>query len=722
MMAIDCKVAQPGFAAGYAFLCRKKSTYQDGKGTNTQQVEDLANTEKKPEEPARLKDSIYTAKTPEEEAARLIDAVKILSSRFEAQKRKVDPAQAELIEAQILMLNDEDLTGYACTLVREGKRNAPDALREAQTLLCARLEESGNVLIAERCEDIRGLTAGLIDIITGNERDLPTTRCILAGEELSPSDISMVDPDLISGILTEAGSPTSHVSVLAGNLGVPYLYGAESLADKVQDGDFLILDADNGRLIINPSDDLREEALKRQADADLARREAKELAYSCITRTKIYANIGKVEEAAQLPKTAEGIGLVRTEFLFLQQGSEPSEEEQYQAYRQVAEIMQDREAVFRTMDIGSDKKPAWLPMKEELNPALGERGLRVSLSCRGLFRTQLRALLRAAACGNVKVMVPMVASLWEVEEVKAEMKAAAEELEREHIPYRIPDLGVMIETPAAVMIAPELASQVSFFSIGTNDLTQYTLALDREAQGLDEYYAPLHEAVFRMIGLVVEAAHAHHIPAAICGEMGGMPGAMERLIRLGVDELSVSPAKLAQVKKAAAEIEEKLDAEEEWGAAAGERNAAAEQRNVVTDERSAAAENPSAERHGSSADIKAPVDGELIPMEEIPDPVFSGGMMGECLGIMPSDGKIYAPISGTITTVAKARHAISFQSGTEEILVHVGLDTVKLNGEGFNVLVKEGDTVSQGQLVMEADLAYIRAQGFNPMVIIARTQ
>jgi glucose-specific phosphotransferase system IIA component len=439
---------------------------------------------------------------------------------------------------------------------------------------------------------------------------------------------------------------------------------------------------------VNPPAEKIREAEARQAEIAEARERQRKQAAGRVTRTKICANISRAEEADGLPeKGADGIGLFRSELLFLNGAKAPTEEEQFEAYRHAAEAMEGRETVIRTMDIGSDKHAVWLEMPKEINPALGLRGLRVSLEHRELFRTQLRALLRAAVYGNIRIMIPMIASEWELDEVLREMQTAALELEQRREQYRIPEIGVMIETPAAVMIAPALAEKARFFSIGTNDLTQYTLAVDREARGMDRYCDPMHEAVIRMIAMATEAAHAKHIPVAVCGELAGAPRGTERLIRLGVDELSVSPAKLAQVRERAAEIEDSMARE-------------------IRKER--------------DEGIRSPAEGELIPMAEIPDPVFSGGVMGKCVGVIPANGKIYAPVSGTVATVAATRHAVSLRGNGEEILIHAGLDTVRLNGEGFSVYVSEGENVKQGQLIMEMDPELIRARGFNPMIIVVR--
>ena len=657
MPRYECRTAQKGFAAGKAFVIRPERTGE------------------------------YRQGDPAEEAARLESAAAEMKQKLEEGKEHADPAGAAVIDAEILILDGEDFLGPARRSIREEGLGAPEAVKRAAEELCGMLTESGQDYIRQRCEDVRGLAAGLTALITGGA-EAPAEPCILAGSELSPGQITMIGPDMIRGILTETGSPTSHVSVLAGNYGIPCLYGLENLPEKVRQGDYLIFDPEGEGVWVNPPAEKIREAEARQEQIREAREEQRKRAAGKTTRTRICANISRAEEADGLPeKGADGIGLFRSELLFLNGTEAPDEEEQFEAYRHAAEAMAGRETVIRTMDIGSDKHAAWLKMPEEINPALGLRGLRVSLEHRDLFRTQLRALLRAAAYGNIRIMIPMVASVWELDEVLKETQTAAEELERRGEKYRVPETGVMIETPAAVMIAPALAEKARFFSIGTNDLTQYTLAVDREARGMERYSDPMHEAVLRMIALATEAAHAKQIPVAVCGEMAGDPRGTEQLIRLGVDELSVSPAKLAAVRERAAETEERIARET---------------------------------RKDRSEGIRSPAEGELVPMAEIPDPVFSGGVMGECAGVIPANGKIYAPVSGTVATVAAAKHAVSLRGNGEEILVHAGLDTVRLNGEGFRVHVSEGEHVQQGQLIMEMDPDLIRARGFNPMIIVVR--
>jgi len=532
MMTYACRTAQDGYAAGKAFLV----------GTSGK-------------EPYRPGDAATEVK-------RLDEAVSELERKMLAQKEQAAAEETALLDAQILILKEDDFLGAIRSMIPEKQTGAPDAIRHIVEKLCEQLQNSDSEYIRERCDDLRGLGNGLITLIEGTRYDPPAGGVILVGTELSPSDITLIGKEHILGILTEKGSATSHVSVLAGSLDVPYLYGLEKITDKVRKKDALILDGTKGEVIVNPTEEMLKEAGIRQEELRRAKAEAEDAGAAGTTKTVICANIASAEEAdGPALKAADGIGLFRSEFLYLNRKEAPSEEEQFAAYRHVVEAMNGRETVIRTMDIGSDKQADWMELPGEPNPAMGLRGIRVSLKYREHFRTQLRALLRAAVYGKLRILIPMVASVWEVEETRKEIREAAEELKLRNEKYEIPELGVMIETPAAVMIASELAERADFFSIGTNDLTQYALAVDRESNGPDAHFDPEHEAVLRMIAQTTQAAHEKNIPVAICGEMAGNTHVLERLLRIGVDELSVSPAKLGSLRLAVAETEAKTEKE-----------------------------------------------------------------------------------------------------------------------------------------------------------------
>ena len=682
MKVYALKAAQGGFAAGKAFLIRDGADDPEATTsyeTNTKAVdkeEEVAVFEK-----ARLTFEKELSKT--------------------AEKAKKDTA--DLFEMEKLLLRDEQFYNTIVGLIRNSGMRAAAAAKRAGSILGEKLRNS-NEYNSQRIEDIRGITRRLAGIINGEDAPSPAAPSILVADELSPARLSSIDSDLILGIVTAKGAPTSHVSILAGNLGIPYFYGSGEALEAIGSKAKLILD--DGKLTVDPDEETFLEAVNRMAEERKTKEQRLRSIQDCERQTKVCANIKGPEDIDELIRSgAEGVGLFRSEFLFLGNGRAPSEEEQFHAYSSVARAMDGKETVIRTMDLGSDKKADWLLLPDEKNPALGCRGLRLSLREAGLFKTQLRALMRAAVFGNIRIMLPMITSVREIDVVRAIIAECAEDLSVENIEHRIPPLGVMVETPAAAMIADRLAEKVDFFSIGTNDLTQYTLALDREAQGLDEYYDPRHESIMRLIGMTVAAGHEKSIPTAICGELASDPSAITELIKLGVDELSVSMPKIAETKALVAEAESM-------------------QCDSSIEEVASTKQCDPSEEDGASIKTKisiaAPADGKLIPMKDIPDAAFSSGALGACMGIMPENGNIYAPCDGVVSLVSETKHAITFSaSDGRRILVHVGIDTVKLAGKGFTLHVKEGDPVSAGDLIMVVDLDLIREAGFSPVVIAA---
>lgn len=619
------------------------------------------------------------AKDKETELADFERALASLDAELERAGVKATDDSASIYETERLLLKDPDFAEAIRSMIGEGT-DAITSVRKIGETLAKELGDNENEYISQRSDDVEGLTARLLDELSGDEKQVLDTPSIIVAEELSPARLSALDRNMILGIVTIKGAPTSHVAILAGDLGIPYYYGSEEAVAAVTENSRLILE--DGKLILDPAEGDYADAERRIAEIRAKKKEEAERLQNAERRTRVYANIaGTGEIDGLIASGAEGVGLFRSEYLFL--GEEPpSEEDQFEAYRAVAEAMNGKETVIRTMDLGSDKKADWLHMPLEKNPALGCRGLRLSLREEELFDIQLRALLRAAACGNLRIMIPMIASVWEVETARERVEACAKQLDDEGVPYRIPAIGIMVETPAAVMIADKLAEKVDFFSIGTNDLTQYTLALDREAEGLDSYYDPLHEGILRLIERTAEAGHEHGITTAVCGELASNPKAIRSLIERGVDELSVSVSKVEATKLHAADAEEKIDNE------------------------------------SGDLSLAAPADGQVIPMEEIPDEAFSSGTLGDCIGILPEKGSIYSPCDGIVTSVAETEHAITFTaSDGRSILLHVGIDTVKLQGKGFDVLVEEGQKVEKGDKVMEADLDVIARSGHSTIVI-----
>lgn len=629
----------------------------------------------------------------EHELALYNRAVVSLDRELASAAEKVDKDGGGIYQAERLLLKDETFSKTVCGLITEKGMNVNAAVEKAGSILAQKISSNENAYIRQRSADINGVTERLIGILWGDEMNVPKIPSVIVSEELSPARLSAIDPSLILGLITEKGSMTSHVSILAGNMGIPYIYGSVEALDAARTSEKVIID--DNKLITDPDDETYRDAIRRINEEKNYTTKLKISEKSALDDEKmrigVYANIAGTKDIPKLiASNVRGVGLFRSEFLFLEHDGAPSEDEQYEAYKAIAEAMSGKETVIRTMDLGSDKKTNWFPMPDEKNPGLGCRGLRLSLKNQDLFRKQLRALLRAAVFGNVKIMLPMVTSVWEVESVRTLLEKCAEELSNKGIAYRIPPLGIMIETPAAALIANELAKTADFFSIGTNDLTQYTLALDREAHGLEDFYDPYHEAVFRLIEMTAAAGHKNNIQTSVCGELAAQPNAVKRLIACGVDKLSVSLSKVEETRLYVMEAEADLN----------------ELQNTTETE--------------LDDSVAAPADGKLIPMEDIPDPVFSAGTLGKCVGIMPENGIIYAPCNGVVTGIAQTKHAMTFTaSDGRTILVHVGIDTVALGGRGFKVFVKEGSSVSKGDVVMEADLSVITGAGLSPIVIAA---
>lgn len=657
MKEVVLKVAQAGCAAGEAYFL------ETGEKTETSEVTDR-----------------------NAELARYDSAVSALDRELSESAADSDGETAAIFETERILLEDPKSAGMVRQFIENDGMSSVSAVEKTGNVLAEEIRRNGTAVISQRSGDLNGLTERLVSLLRGGEKDIPAHPFILVAQELSPAQLSAVNPEQILGIVTAKGSPASHVSIIAGNLGVPYYYGSEEAIAEIRSGVRLVLDA--GKLILDPDDEMYRMAAEAMNAAKEEKHRKKAAAEGACIRTRIFANISSPQDIpALIASGADGIGLFRTELLFLNGAAAPTEEDQFIAYRRVAEAMAGKDTVIRTMDLGSDKQSAWLSLPKEKNPALGCRGLRVSLQKEALFKTQLRALLRASAYGNVRVMIPMVTSGWEVDRVREAMAACAGELSDEGLPYRLPPLGIMVETPAAAVTADHLAEKADFFSIGTNDLTQYTLALDREAVGLESYYDPCHEAVLRLIGMTAAAGHRHGISTAICGELAANPDIIEKLIELGVDELSVSVSKVSATKAVALEAENRLSRKN---------------------------------RKPEPVSLAAPADGKLVPMKDIPDPAFSSGILGECTGIDPENGKIYAPCDGTVLFIAETKHAVSLlMADGRKILIHAGIDTVQLRGDGFTIFVREGDTVAVGDLLLEADLEKIRKAGLSPMVITA---
>lgn len=669
---------------------------------------------------------------PELELRRLQQSVAYLSESMKDEKKEgTDETEREIGGTVLSILEDPAFLAEAEAAIRDRGLTAEAAAAQAAQGLAEAFSKLHSAYIGARGEDIQSAAQQLMAVLSG-ESTKPENFCALCARQIGPAQLLSMDKTLLGGILTENGSANSHVSILAGSLGIPYLYGNKEAVSAAEYGSFIILDGETGEVTIDPEEEIKKAALEQMKESQREKEERiihgnrgkyregeqkEETEEAGVCRTRVYANIAGTQDIpALLSSGADGVGLFRTEFLFLGKETPPTEEEQCSAYRAVLEAMEGKEVIIRTMDLGSDKKVSWLSFPEEINPALGLRGLRVSLMHRELFRTQLRALLRAAVYGNMKVMFPMVASAWEMEEIFAMVEETERVLQMEGVEFARPVLGIMVETPAAAICAGTLAKKAGFFSIGTNDLTQYTLAIDREAVGLEQYFDPQHQAVFEMIKMTVNGGHSQGIPTGICGQLAADPKAIGRLIELGVDELSVPVGCVKEVKKRVLQEEKALEGLTGRKEAGGDSLAENTERPKKQGEEVALASSAAA----VWPDLTAAADGALIPMEEIPDPAFSGGSLGDCYGILPANGKVYAPVAGVISHIAKTAHALTIDStGGRTVLVHVGINTVNLEGKPFHLHVQEGDNVVQDQLLLEADLEKIREAECSTMVVVA---
>lgn len=501
----------------------------------------------------------------EAEQSRLTAAVAAFTQRTrgmaEKMKAQVGSQQAEILLGQIMMIQDPYMTGQMKELIAAG-RCAEAALDTVCRMYIEIFSSMEDELMRQRATDVEDLRIRILMILLGHEgldlSNLPADT-VLVAHDLTPSMTAELKRGSIAGILTEVGGTTSHAAILARTMELPAVLCVNGLIEKVKDGDVLILDGGEGIAISDPDETTfaryqRRQARFREARAALIRFAGKP------TRTKdgytvaLYGNIGNPEHAEQVMEaTGEGVGLFRTEFLFMDRESLPTEEEQFEAYRRAVEIMDGREVIIRTLDVGGDKNIPYLRLEKEENPFLGFRAVRYCLEREEVFVPQLRALLRASACGDLKIMLPLVTNLEELRRTRALLEKLKGELEVAGVPYnREVKLGVMIETPAAALIADLLAKEADFFSIGTNDLTQYVMAADRGNQNVSALGVPFQPAVLRAIQSIIAAGHSAGIPVGMCGEAAADPNMIPLLLSFGLDEFSVSPSAILQTRKSIA--------------------------------------------------------------------------------------------------------------------------------------------------------------------------
>ena len=501
---------------------------------------------------------VRSALTPEEERSRFEQA---RSKAREQLRRLHDSAVGEvgednaaIFEIHQMMLEDEDFLDAVKSVIRTQGGSAEHAVQVTGENFTAAFAAMDNTYMQARAVDVQDITHRLLTVLTGGDEEPDWDGpYILLADDLTPSETVQLDKGKLLGFVTRKGSANSHTAILARTMGIPALIGVE--VDRNWDGHMAVLDGYNQCLYVDPAADLLSTMeAKRRSDAEQASLlqglKKKPNVTLDGTEIKVYANIGNAAEVGlALQNDAQGIGLFRSEFLYLNSTDYPTEEEQFAVYRRVVETMAGKKVVVRTLDIGADKQADYFGLDKEENPALGYRAIRICLTRKGLFKTQLRAILRASAYGTVSIMFPMIISVREVRDAKELLEACRQELLSQGYTVGRVEVGIMVETPAAVLIADELAREVDFFSLGTNDLAQYTLAIDRQNPKLDPFYDPHHPALLRMVRMTVEAGHRHGCWVGICGELGADMALTESFLCMGVDELSVSPSAILPLRR-----------------------------------------------------------------------------------------------------------------------------------------------------------------------------
>ncbi len=484
-------------------------------------------------------------------------AMEQLQGLYQKALKEVGEANAAIFEIHQMMLEDDDYNESVENIIRMQQVNAEYAVASTGDNFAQMFSAMDDDYMRARSADVKDISERVLGVLGGRATGIAASGepVIIVADDLAPSETVQLNKDLVLSFVTVHGSVNSHTAILARTMSIPALIGtAIPLTDDI-DGKVGIVDGKNGCIYVDPDED----TLGRMQQLKLEEQEKKELLQTLKGRENItidgkkimlYANIGNSKDlAAVLQNDAGGIGLFRSEFIYLERDAFPTEEEQFQIYRTVAETMAGKPVIIRTLDIGADKKCDYFEMEPEENPAMGCRAIRICLTRPEIFKTQLRALFRASAFGNISIMYPMIISVDELRKIKTIVAEIRQELTEQGVTFGEPKQGIMIETPAAVMMSEELAKEVDFFSIGTNDLTQYTLAIDRQNPKLDAFYDPHHPAVLRMIQMVVENAHKAGIWAGICGELGADTSLTRRFLAMGVDELSMSPGSILPVRK-----------------------------------------------------------------------------------------------------------------------------------------------------------------------------
>ena len=498
---------------------------------------------------------------PEQEMARYekakAEGIKQLQGLYDKALREVGEANAAIFEVHQMMMEDDGYNESVENIIRSQGVNAEYAVATTGDNYAQMFSAMDDDYMRERAADVRDISERLLTILNGEETgavDADEPKIIVA-EDLAPSETVQLDKDKVLSFVTVKGSLNSHTAILARTMAIPALVNTSVSLESEMDGRLGIVDGANGTFYVDPNEATLAEMKKRQEE-DLSRKQllltlkGKENVTLDGQKVMLYANIGNIKDLATvIQNDAGGIGLFRSEFIYLEKEDFPTEEEQFQIYRQVAQTMAGKRVIIRTLDIGADKQCDYFHMEHEENPALGCRAIRICLTRPEIFKTQLRALFRASAFGKIAIMYPMITSVQEVRKIKEIVEEVKAELTSQGVEFGNPEQGIMIETPAAAIISDDLAKEVDFFSIGTNDLSQYTMAIDRQNPQLDLFFDPHHPAVLRMISLVVENAHKAGIWAGICGELGADQSLTKEFLAMGVDELSVSPGSILPLRK-----------------------------------------------------------------------------------------------------------------------------------------------------------------------------
>lgn len=488
-------------------------------------------------------------------------AIAQLQKLYEKACKEVGEVNAAVFEVHQMMLEDEDYNDSVRNMIEQQEVNAEYAVALTGDNFSNMFAEMDDEYFSARAADIKDISDRVVSVLCGgdggvNDLDEPV---ILVADDLAPSETVQMDKEKLLAFVTEQGSSNSHTAILARTMNIPALIGIA--IQKEWNGKMAVVDGFTGTLYVEPTAEVLDEMTEKQKKLLEERELLQELkGKEDITKDgrkiKLYANIGNVSDVAGVLKNdAAGIGLFRSEFLYLEKDHFPTEEEQFFAYKTVAERMAGKKVIIRTLDIGADKQVDYFNLDKEENPAMGYRAIRICLTQPDIFKTQLRALFRAAKYGNIAIMYPMITSVGEVRKIKEIVAEVKEELEKAEIPYGEVEQGIMIETPAAVVMSDELAKEVDFFSIGTNDLTQYTLAIDRQNAKLDDFYDSHHPAILRMIQTVIDNGHANNCWVGICGELGADTTLTETFVKMGIDELSVSPGFVLPIRKIIRQME-----------------------------------------------------------------------------------------------------------------------------------------------------------------------